>query len=152
MSKEDVINYVMTTPNNPNRAVLEGMLDEIEKGGAMEASYIQLGTIENAISSELGNNTMRRISGNLYYQDESLYDKIGDKTIIGYMIAYTGQGSRIWQSTLVTAYRVSLKDSALTLQDIPIEERANVTMIGVDGFGDTNGEATLSIDIYALCI
>ena len=29
MSKEDVINYVMTTPNNPNRAVLEGMLDEI---------------------------------------------------------------------------------------------------------------------------
>ena len=29
MSKEDVINYVMTTPNNPNRAVLEGMLDSM---------------------------------------------------------------------------------------------------------------------------
>ena len=29
MSKEDVINYVMTTPNNPNKAVLEGMLDDI---------------------------------------------------------------------------------------------------------------------------
>lgn len=29
MSKEDVINYVMTTPNNPNRAVLEGMLEEV---------------------------------------------------------------------------------------------------------------------------
>lgn len=27
MSKEDVINYVMTTPSNPNRAVLEGMLE-----------------------------------------------------------------------------------------------------------------------------
>ena len=29
MSKEDVMDYVMTTPSNPNRAVLEGMLDEI---------------------------------------------------------------------------------------------------------------------------
>ena len=34
MSKEDVINYVMTTPNNPNRAVLEGMLDSIAEVGA----------------------------------------------------------------------------------------------------------------------
>ena len=33
MSKEDVINYVMTTPGNPNRAVLEGMLDSISDGG-----------------------------------------------------------------------------------------------------------------------
>ena len=32
MSKEDVINYVMTTPNNPNRAVLEGMLEETSEG------------------------------------------------------------------------------------------------------------------------
>lgn len=29
MSKEDVIDYVMTTPSNPNRAVLSGMLDEV---------------------------------------------------------------------------------------------------------------------------
>lgn len=29
MSKEDVINYVMTTPSNPNKAVLSGMLDGI---------------------------------------------------------------------------------------------------------------------------
>ena len=33
MSKEDVINYVMTTPNNPNRAVLEGMLDGASDSG-----------------------------------------------------------------------------------------------------------------------
>lgn len=29
MSKEQVMDYVMTTPSNPNRAVLSGMLDEI---------------------------------------------------------------------------------------------------------------------------
>ncbi len=34
MSKEDVINYVMTTPNNPNRAVLEGMLEGISEGSS----------------------------------------------------------------------------------------------------------------------
>ena len=33
MSKEDVINYVMTTPSNPNRAVLSGMLDSIANAG-----------------------------------------------------------------------------------------------------------------------
>lgn len=33
MSKEDIINYVMTTPGNPNRAVLEGMLDSIANAG-----------------------------------------------------------------------------------------------------------------------
>ena len=30
MGKEDIINYVMTTPGNPNRAVLTGMLDGVD--------------------------------------------------------------------------------------------------------------------------
>ncbi len=33
MSKEDVINYVMTTPGNPNKAVLSGMLDSVADAG-----------------------------------------------------------------------------------------------------------------------
>lgn len=33
MSKEDVMDYVMTTPSNPNRAVLSGMLDSIADAG-----------------------------------------------------------------------------------------------------------------------
>lgn len=35
MSKEDVINYVMTTPGNPNKAVLSGMLDSIAESGGV---------------------------------------------------------------------------------------------------------------------
>lgn len=31
MTKQEIIDYVMTTPGNPNRAVLEGMLDSIIK-------------------------------------------------------------------------------------------------------------------------
>ena len=33
MGKQEVIDYVMTTPSNPNRAVLEGMLDSIAEAG-----------------------------------------------------------------------------------------------------------------------
>lgn len=35
MSKEDVIDYVMTTPGNSNRAVLNGMLDDMIKQGSV---------------------------------------------------------------------------------------------------------------------
>ena len=34
MNKEDIINYVMTTPGNPNRAVLNGMLDSMSGGSS----------------------------------------------------------------------------------------------------------------------
>lgn len=41
MSKEDIIDYVMTTPSNPNKTVLEGMLDSIaEAGGGSAAPLI----------------------------------------------------------------------------------------------------------------
>ncbi len=32
-SKEDIINYVMNSPANSNRAVLEGMLEDVSEGG-----------------------------------------------------------------------------------------------------------------------
>lgn len=37
MSKEEIIDYVMTTPGNPNRAVLEGMLDSVVNAGGYSA-------------------------------------------------------------------------------------------------------------------
>ena len=36
MGKEQIIDYVMNSPANTNRAVLEGMLDEIGGGGTSE--------------------------------------------------------------------------------------------------------------------
>jgi len=36
MDKEQIIDYVMNSPANTNRAVLEGMLDEIGGGGTSE--------------------------------------------------------------------------------------------------------------------
>lgn len=45
MSKEDIINYVMTTPNNPNRAVLEGMLEENGDGSSGYNCYEEIVTL-----------------------------------------------------------------------------------------------------------
>ena len=45
MSKEDVINYVMTTPGNPNRAVLEGMLEKNGDGGSGYSCYEEMVTL-----------------------------------------------------------------------------------------------------------
>ncbi len=43
MSKEDVMDYVMTTPGNPNKAVLSGMLDSIaEAGGGTGTETVML--------------------------------------------------------------------------------------------------------------
>jgi len=36
MTKQEIIDYVMTTPSNPNKAVLEGMLDSIINAGGGE--------------------------------------------------------------------------------------------------------------------
>jgi len=41
-TKEEVIDYVMTTPNNPNRAVLEGMLNSIAEAGGGGSLVIRL--------------------------------------------------------------------------------------------------------------
>lgn len=32
MTKQEIIDYIMTTPSNPNKAVLEGMLDSFSEG------------------------------------------------------------------------------------------------------------------------
>jgi hypothetical protein len=41
MSKEQVIDYVMTTPGNPNRAVLSGMLDDLASEGSGGLEYVK---------------------------------------------------------------------------------------------------------------
>ena len=44
MTKQEIIDYVMTTPSNPNKAVLEGMLDSFsdDEGGGGGSSRILL--------------------------------------------------------------------------------------------------------------
>lgn len=48
MSKEDVIDYVMTTPGNPNRAVLSGMLDSIAESGGSTVEVVKIAAVQDA--------------------------------------------------------------------------------------------------------
>lgn len=41
MSKQDVIDYVMETPHNTNRAVLEGLVDTAVEEGQVQADWDQ---------------------------------------------------------------------------------------------------------------
>ena len=51
MTKQEIIDYVMTTPSNPNKAVLEGMLDSIANAGGGGDEYRSRieATLEHAI-------------------------------------------------------------------------------------------------------
>ena len=42
MTKQEIIDYVMTTPSNPNKAVLEGMLDSFSDGEGGGSSRVLL--------------------------------------------------------------------------------------------------------------
>ena len=50
MSKEQVIDYVMTTPGNPNRAVLSGMLDSLtgSDAGGLKNKTLTITAVDNA--------------------------------------------------------------------------------------------------------
>lgn len=63
MSKEDIINYVMTTPGNPNRAVLSGMLDSIT--GASEETTI---LTEESVTTQVYEDSPYA-TGNLAYSE-----------------------------------------------------------------------------------
>lgn len=48
MSKEEIINYVMTTPSNPNKAVLSGMLDSVAQSGGTDPFVVYV--MQDAVS------------------------------------------------------------------------------------------------------
>jgi hypothetical protein len=95
MSKEDVINYVMTTPNNPNRTVLEGMLDSIAEAGRVEISLVKLTKANKTISFESQGTAIKQVTNNasIFEFNDAWVSQgapakigtiIGDKTIIGF--------------------------------------------------------------------
>lgn len=88
MSKQDVVDYVMHTPYNTNKAVLESILDSIEGGGDVPqydgdyntititnnlertvellGVFVVDGEVKTFISLEPGTTTLGIISDNLY--------------------------------------------------------------------------------------
>ena len=57
MTKQEIIDYIMTTPSNPNKAVLEGMLDSIDNAGGEADPNLNYFTIDgtHAYFNSVGN-------------------------------------------------------------------------------------------------
>ena len=57
MTKQEIIDYIMTTPSNPNKAVLEGMLDSLsdEEGGSGSSRILLYENGALDISRQTGN-------------------------------------------------------------------------------------------------
>ena len=65
MSKEQVMDYVMTTPGNPNKAVLSGMLDSIAEAGGGGDEYLGIHTVTVNVTfdtSEVDGGNVSRIT------------------------------------------------------------------------------------------
>lgn len=92
MSKEDVIDYVMTTPSNPNKAVLEGMLDSIADAGV----FIVKMTTEDAYPNQLTLTPDKT-------REEAIAAYNEGKAVIAIVEEYTGRGAS-WSNAMVLAY------------------------------------------------
>lgn len=105
MTKQEIIDYVMTTPGNPNKAVLSGMLDSIaESGGTLKVKEIsQKFSIMpmNANSIEHKVTLLNKIEGyealtadNIVSYDVTLRDATNEEIFImdKYMSLYVVEG------------------------------------------------------------
>ena len=113
MNKEEIIDYVMTTPNNPNKAVLEGMLDSFSDG-------------------EGGGGSSRVL---LYENDAVIVDQDGISPII-YTMATTNLTTCPWVDELSLSIEV---DGEVVLTE-NINSTSNTdAYIGLSSPGDTAG-------------
>lgn len=55
MTKQEILDYVMKTPQNTNRAVLSGMLDEIGEGGGSDSGLIVVNMVVGTARDTYGN-------------------------------------------------------------------------------------------------
>ena len=158
MSKEQVMDYVMNSPANTNPNVLSGMLDSVAEsgGGTVEVSKIKIATF-NGGGAPLGTNINYLFNGGGDLDDsKTLYDLIGEKTIVSF--AYFGHesnGSLLNETTpIVAQIGVSGSSESEVVQNIDprlveVEHRNQCT--GGSILAITTQQCS-SIDIYAICI
>lgn len=154
MGKEDVIDYVMTTPGNPNRAVLSGMLDSIAEsgGGTVEVSKIKLGTA-NGGGSTIASGVNSFGGGGTTVDSKTLAEVLGDKTIVSFELIVNGGIATAGECHVMPSGSGTMPVSILGISGkdaIASEDYTKyLTVNGIVNFGIT-GSAT--IDIYAICI
>ena len=80
MTKQDVMDYVMTTPGNPNKAVLSGMLDSIaEAGGDVTPLFVHLTYDVNGQFVQADTEELNDLQTALANHDKPLWVQLKDR-------------------------------------------------------------------------
>lgn len=106
-NKEEILGYVMTSPQNTNPAVLGNMLDNYEGGSSGGAEFIIIGDMDAEEPFKTPQEAAELLkAGNIvryhYYESESqddtyLHLMLGkhDKNVIGYTFDYAQEGTSV---------------------------------------------------------
>ena len=149
MSKEQIINYVTNSLANTNPNVLSGMLDGI---GGNTVEFIKLGTFNGGTSLSDGGVNHFTAGGTL--TGGSLYDLVGDKTILGFRIvdsSHTLKGHEGSYYGYTQAYPHS-DGKNYDIPTAPIEVRKEILNCGFFGIASSINVGSILIDVYAICI
>ena len=72
MDKNDIIEYVMNTPHNTNRAVLSSMLNQLTEGGGDGESSVQNKTLTMTVVNNSGDDLSEGMPLHLFTNDNGL--------------------------------------------------------------------------------
>lgn len=139
MSKQDVIDYVMETPHNTNRAVLEGLVDTAVEESQVQADWNQNDTTakdyiknricyEEEIVTELGKtfeiwqSLVKNSQGKIDYQNTPISYKIKDRIYTNVTGQYIADSRLVYATDIVSDYIFILgKDTSFTKEEGTIE-------------------------------
>lgn len=131
-TKEEVIDYVMTTPSNPNKAVLSGMLDSIANAGDGSNPMI----VHDTWNSDIEQGTLDKTYGeirNAFESGQLVYvirhsvnenETNGGMAIVydvGYQLSPEYENAVGTISTGATSYSVSIHEAPYTLEALDAE-------------------------------
>lgn len=124
MSKQDVIDYVMETPHNTNRAVLEGLVDTAVEEGQVQADWDQNDTsasdyiknkptIDTALSSTSENAVQNKVVKTAIEEvqntvKEYIGSKVSDKELI--LFSSTENSTKKFKITVNDSGTISAKE------------------------------------------
>lgn len=124
MSKQDVINYVMETPHNTNRAVLEGLVDTAVEESQVQADWDQNDTsasdyiknkptIDTALSSTSENAVQNKVVKTAIEEvqntvKEYIGSKVSDKELI--LFSSTENSTKKFKITVNDSGTISAKE------------------------------------------
>lgn len=124
MSKQDVVDYVMETPHNTNRTVLEGLVDTAVKEGQVQADWDQNDTsasdyiknkptIDTALSSTSENVVQNKVVKAAIDEvqntvKEYIGSKVSDKELI--LFSSTENSTKKFKITVNDSGTVSAKE------------------------------------------